>query len=289
MEASQPKRARETVERKKVGGKATTSSKGKAPAKKASKGVSLSGPSTSTEQDEWLTPDEEEVDYVQGRSESEESETSDRGETSSSCVARPKRAFGCAPAHPRNEHVSDKLRSKIRKGEYIDFKDLLPHHRDEKPRKRFTINEGFFEEVEDNSTMVFYSWIDAFITFMSIHLEFYPAEVQGMLRHFEIVKGFHVAGKDGIEYDYLFRRMKSRNSDMVWGEYIAEIAANLKERNQTQQKKAEQPPKKKPKRSGTCNKFNSAEGCKFGMKCYFAHKCRKCASPDHPEYRCSRK
>ena len=40
---------------------------------------------------------------------------------------------------------------------------------------------------------------------MSIHWEFDPTDVQGMLHHFEMVKGCHVSGKDGIEYSYHFR------------------------------------------------------------------------------------
>ena len=53
---------------------------------------------------------------------------------------------------------------------------------------------------------------------MSIHWEFGPTDVQGMLHHFEMVKGCHVSGKDGIEYNYQFRRLRSRNSDTMWGE-----------------------------------------------------------------------
>lgn len=58
---------------------------------------------------------------------------------------------------------------------------------------------------------------------MSVHLEFFPSDVQGMLRHFEIIKGFQTAEKDGIEYDYPFRGLKSRNADIVWGKYITEL------------------------------------------------------------------
>ena len=60
-----------------------------------------------------------------------------------------------------------------------------------------------------------------------------------MLRHLEIVKSFHSAGKDGVEYDYQFRRLKSRNSDMVWGEFISELAGTIKENKAAQQKKAD--------------------------------------------------
>lgn len=249
-------------------------------------GASTSAEETRVVLEDWSVPDEEPSSGVE-ESSTDETEV---GESSSSCTTRPKRAFGCVPAHPRNEHVDDKLRAKIRDGEYVDFKLMLPRSRDEKPKKRFSIIDGLFEEVEDNTNMVFYSWIDAYIVFMSIHLEFYPTDVQGMLRHFEIVKGFHVSGKDGIEYDYQFRRLKSRNSDIVWGEYMAELAGSLKEYKQEKkvEKKADQPTRK-PGRVYYCNKFNQATGCKFGNGCKFVHKCRKCYSPDHPEYRCSKK
>ena len=99
-----------------------------------------------------------------------------------------------------------------------------------------------------------------------------------------------MSGKDGIEYDYQFRRLKSRNSDIVWGEYMAELAGSLKEYKQEKkvEKKADQPTRK-PGRVYYCNKFNQATGCKFGNGCKFVHKCRNCYSPDHPEYRCSKK
>ena len=237
--------------------------------------------STSAAHQDWDVPEEEELSSLVDESSEDEV---DAGE---SCVTtRPKRAFGCVPAHPRNEHVDDRLRKKIREGEFIDFKLMLPRARDDKVRKRFSLVDGLFEEVEDSKNLEsFYSWIDAFIIFMSIHLEFYPSDVQGMLRHFEIVKGFHTAGKDGIEYDFQFRRLKSRNADVVWGEYIAELAGGLRE-TKSIKKKAEQPGRKSER---YCLRFNSAAGCKFGNTCRFTHKCKKCFSADHPEYRCSKK
>ena len=89
-----------TAEKVRVGGKATTSTKGKAPAKKATKDV----PSTSTQADELTSPEESEIESV-NLSANEESDAEDQGASTSSCTARPKRAFGCVPAHPRTEHV----------------------------------------------------------------------------------------------------------------------------------------------------------------------------------------
>ena len=50
----------------------------------------------------------------------------------------------------------------------------------------------------------------------------------------EIVKGFHMANKKGIKYDYQFWRLKSLSSDTMWGEYWrAELASYMKERSST--------------------------------------------------------
>ena len=89
-----------TAEKVRVGGKAITSTKGKAPAKRATKDV----PSTSTQADEWTSPEESEIESV-NLSANEESDAEDQGASTSSCTACPKRAFGCVPAHPRTEHV----------------------------------------------------------------------------------------------------------------------------------------------------------------------------------------
>ena len=180
------KRAR--VEKNPRGGKATTSTKGKGPARRPA--LPIDQPSSSSQQiseDDWDIP--EETSEVSDFEEPVGDESV--GESTSACSSRPRRAFGSMPAHPRTEHVPDTLRKKIREGEYVDLKLLLPHPRGEKPTKKFAINDGVFEEVEDNTNLVFYPWLDAFIIFMSIYLEFYPAEVQGLLRHLEIVKSFH--------------------------------------------------------------------------------------------------
>ena len=276
-EAPAPKRTRNANP---SGGKATTSRKGKAPAKKATLPTAAPSNNSDVSSEEWETPADSE--------EQSEVEMLDDGAMPGPST-RPKRSFGSMPAHPRTEHVSDKLRQKIREGEFVDIKQMIPRPRGEKPNKKFALNDGMFEEVEDNSNLAFYPWLDAWIVFMSIHLEFYPADAQGMLRHLEIVKGFHSAGKDGVEYDYQFRRCKSRNADMVWGEFIAELASDIQESKGNQQKKADSAQKKKPIRPPICHKFNNAEGCKFGASCKYAHKCKKCFSMDHPDYRCSRK
>lgn len=280
--------------RNKAAGKATLSTKGKGRAVKRKAPQEVVTPTA--DEMEWDTPSEseaEEINDVSVVSPPVLSGSDIQGPSTSGCSSRPRRAFGCVPAHPRNEHVTEKQRKKIREGEFVEFKLLLPLHRDEKPTKKFSLVDGMFEEVEDNSSITFYSWIDAYVIFMSVHLEFYPADVQGMLRHLEIVKGFHASGKDGVEYDYLYRRLKSRNADIVWGEYIAELANGIKDKTKEASKLTSRKPfpakKKTQWKSYSCNQFNSAAGCQLGSKCRYPHKCRNCMSPDHPSFRCSKR
>lgn len=227
-------------------------------------------------------------EIAQPETESSEESSVDEGEAATST-----RPSGSMPISPRTEHVPEKTRRLIRKGEFVDFKDLIAHPRGEKQKKRFTIAQGYFEEVEDTTNLNFYSWLDAYVVLMSINLEFRPQENQGMLRHLQIVKNMHSNGKDGVEYDYQFRRLKSLHKDIVWGEFMAELAGQIKElRAPAKPQETAKTHTKWPAGSKSrvaCNRFNSLAGCRYGPKCTFAHHCRKCYSRDHPVHRCSKK
>lgn len=272
------------------------SGKGKAPAKKQS-GAPPKVPRRSASR-------EAETDELDLRSSCyDESESDEQIDIEAATTSRP-RPMGSMPIIPRTEHVDGKLRKKIRQGEFVDFKLLIPHPRGLQPRKKFAINDGLFEELEDDSNLMLYQWIDAFVVYMSVTMEFFPTEAQGMLRHIQIVKKMHAAGKDAVEYDYQFRRLKSANADICWGEYLAELAFEITE--------ARQPKKHTGTPSGSsfhasgrynsgrtnrqaakgfrlCYLFNSQGGCKWGGSCRFPHICRKCSSADHPDFRCARK
>lgn len=219
---------------------------------------------------------------------SDSSESSEESTTPSTSQTRRARPLGSMPLVPRTEMVDDKLRQKIRLGEFVDFKLLLPRPGGQQPKKRFTLSEGFFEEVEDESKILFYEWLDAFVVFMSVTLEFFPADAQGMLRHLQIVKKMQAAGKDAVEYDTQFRRLKSQNPDIVWGEYLTELANEI-----TSQRVIRKPPKfnippQSQPRPKICFKFNSVGGCKYGMSCRFPHRCQRCSSFEHPQHRCAK-
>ena len=136
---------------------------------------------------------------------------------------------------------------------------------------------------------------------MSVSLEFNPSQAQGMLRHLQIVKQMHSAGKNAVEYDYKFRRLRSNHFGVQWGEYLAELANEIpsikSQESKASYRKPDSRPQGKPRngfpafsttRVGLCFKFNAPSGCARGKTCRYLHKCLQCYSFDHPQYRCSR-
>ena len=211
------------------------------------------------------------------------------------------RALGSMPLVPRTEMVDEKIRAKVRDGKFVEFKQLLPHPSGQKPKKRFALSEGYFEEVEDEAKISFYQWLDAYIILMSVSLEFNPSQAQGMLRHLQIVKQMHSAGKNAVEYDYKFRRLRSNHFGVQWGEYLAELANEIPSIKSQESKASYRKPDSRPQgrprngfpafsttRVGLCFKFNAPSGCARGKTCRYLHKCLQCYSFDHPQYRCSR-
>ena len=196
------------------------------------------------------------------------------------------------PLVPRTDHLDDRMRKKIRKGEYVDLRQLL-NIKNRSNRTKLTLLDGALEEVREEENLTVTKWVDAFVIYMSVYLEFYQNDVQGMLRHIQIVKRMCSQGKNGIEYDTQFRRMRAQHSDIRWGEYLPEMAAEIEEipRFRYGLKKTDRYRsflRKQPTQKNVCYKFNSPEGCKRD-KCYFPHKCRHCLSSNHPDFRCLKK
>ena len=189
-----------------------------------------------------------------------------------------------------------KTKEKIIKGEYFDMSKLLPSLLD--------YEEGQKEKPSEVKPLPFYDWIRCFHTFMSLRLEYAPQEVQGMLRHCEIVQDLHGQGKDGVLYDARFRRKKEQYPFISWGEYLADIVDGLPRRkssakpqplqwstgpqSSTPQWSARPPPHPlqwpAPKPT-SCFKYNSTTGCN-SRTCKYTHRCLKCGRTGHPAFKC---
>lgn len=194
------------------------------------------------------------------------------------------------PSVPDTSHVDETTRRKIRRGEFVDFKVLIPPPSGVMPAKRYTFSDGGLEEIADDTHLAFYHWIDAFFVFASIRAGFYPNEFQGLLRHGQIVRSIHSDGKDGVEYDVKYRRLMTVHSDLRWGEYLSQLALTAKEIKPAARKDKNRPGTSgwSASRKGVCFRYNSADGCRLDS-CRFPHKCRKCGSLGHPMTRCLRR
>lgn len=196
---------------------------------------------------------------------------------------------GAMPLVPRTAHVDSRMRKKIRKGEFVNFRSLLDKRW--RPRRVRNKREGDHFEEADEDNLPILQWIDAYIVYMSVYLEFFPGKTQGMLRHMQIVKRMCSTRKDGVEYDTQFRRLKAQHSYIEWGEFLPELASEIDQPwtspryRQGRWSGRSRRPFVRNKR--VCYRFNSKEGCRV-EHCSYSHKCGKCMSADHPSYRCSR-
>lgn len=242
-------------------------------------------------------PSYERFDDEPSSSESEESEISDsmfsdeelEMEQDVGMEQQPARLPGAMPLVPRTAHIDNRLRKKIRKGEYINFRQLLDKKK--LPKKNSsTRDDGRYEEQSNEDNLPILLWIDAYIVFMSVNLDYFPTQAQGMLRHMQIVKRMCSMRKDGVEYDTQFRRLKDQHSYIKWGEFLPELAAEI-EQTWTPRynigKWSGRARKPFMKSRQVCFKFNSKEGCRW-ENCGYLHKCEKCMSVDHPAHRCSK-
>lgn len=213
------------------------------------------------------------------------------------------------PIVPRTGHVSEGDRKKIRDGKFVDFASLCQPTKDTRQPKRFTVNleSGMFEQAEEQGRLTSARWMDAFLVFMSIRVDFAPGETQGLLRHCQIVKNLWTRGKDGNRYDDQFRRLKEQHADIQWGEYMAELIDELppimrhppvtRPPSMTRTNAYRGGPSQVPgtyrrpfqltAAAETCFSFNSPGGCsKTQQMCRFRHRCRKCLAVGHAINKC---
>jgi len=227
-------------------------------------------------------------------------ETNSDGFSSSEDVEEePSTKTGVIPAVPSTSHVPPKTKKKIIKGEYVDISKLLP--------TLFEYEEAEVEKSGKSKNLSFYEWVRCFRTFMSIRLSHAPQELQGMLRHGEIVQDLHEQERDGILYDARFRRKKEQHPFIRWGEYLADVVDSLPKRKRfggpssaftpprswhPQPRPQYGPPMSTPASlprsaaaANVCIRFNTPQGCSL-RQCRYIHRCARCGRPSHPSIKC---
>ena len=86
------------------------------------------------------------------------------------------RTPGKIPPVPKTGHISSKMRKSIIKGEMIDLALMRQKSLKDKRAKKFSFNADSrqFEEEEESQDIGFYHWLECFLTYLSICVDYFP-------------------------------------------------------------------------------------------------------------------
>jgi hypothetical protein len=173
--------------------------------------------------------------------------------------------------------VSKKLQKKIKKGEYFSIAKLLPPLDDDYD------SDGPARKAPKRP-LNYFNWTRCFRVLMSIRLQHQPSDLQGMLRHGEIVQDLSVQPTTGVQYDAQVRRMMHQHPHIRWGTYMGEIVNKIDRNSQSRRTRREKPADS-TRSVMPCRLYNTPLGCKFSP-CKFTHKCSGCSIFGHPIQNC---
>ena len=135
----------------------------------------------------------------------------------------------CAPL---GDHVSQAIREKIGRGEYIDLGLLLENWSNDQERK-----EGFAITLDDAGRAILKqaktprritsisAWTSAFLSFSSIYLAFHPQRTQDLLKYMHTIRSAAIrfASSGWRQYDINFRMRMQRNPQKSWASIDGEL------------------------------------------------------------------
>ena len=200
------------------------------------------------------------------------------------------------PCEPSVSHVSEKVVSKIKRGELVDMAKLLRKDKPHDSEQLLSLSSDGLIQLAEKSVPItsFYKWMDAFLVFMSIRGRYFPHEFQGMLRHVELVKQVFSDNNDGSLYDYKFRAAKADFPQLPWGRFMPELVRGVSKYSASKSSaktnsanNAHKSQTAKFSNSNYCNYFNYGK-CSRTV-CSFGHKCLICHKPDHGLSQCPNK
>lgn len=172
-------------------------------------------------------------------------------------------------------HVSQNIKEKIWKGEYVDLATLLPKKtvsHDNINQTIKVINGELVIKPKEPSMKIetIETWTDAFFIFMNIFLCKHPEVAQDMLHYMNSVRQGARRTLDYKKYDEQYRLRKARNPSSSWASVDGELWLLYSSQNIfSGQSRVSSVIK------GNCFDFNNKGFCsKFN--CNFSHKCIKC-------------
>ncbi len=226
----------------------------------------------------------------------------------------------CAPLGADLPQV---LRTKIIKGEYVDFGQILEKSEfrvDERKGVALTVNnQGNIIWQENNSKRPInsiHSWTSAFLIFSSVYLEAHPGKAQDLLKYAHIIRtgASRFGGWGWKNYDLQFRARMQHNPSRSWacidgelwalymGNLNIRTASNFQARGINFQSRsypssnftskagsnADSPlsRSKKSRSELPCFNFNGT-GCSRS-RCAYKHACIKCSEYGHGAQSCNK-
>ena len=137
------------------------------------------------------------------------------------------------------------------------------------------------------------SWTSAFIIFISVMIEKFPAKAQELLKYLRDIRIAATRSNLWPKYDEQFRLRMSNHPLASWGQINQEFWL-LYVSNQAQPQKRTQSNQRSNFTSSNqashntnmyCRFYNKGMNCNFFPRCKYRHACSKCGD-NHPSTRC---
>ena len=191
-------------------------------------------------------------------------------------------------------HVNDNIKTKITKGEFVDFAQLLPRDRISKTedyRMELVNKDGrtYFVPAseKENSGVIsnFSRWEQAFRVFSDIYTRHFPNRAAELIQYNHLI---HTASlsfscKNVYNYDRDFRIHMARNPSRSWAIILQQAwSIRLKDKHGAASSYDRTDGRKK---RDLCYRFNRGR-CSCGNKCKFEHRCGMCNKFGHGTFNC---
>ena len=187
---------------------------------------------------------------------------------------------------PLGKLVDPKVRAKIWAKQYVDLEILVGNTTPQTMLVLDVDSNNPLVQVKDQVTKKIANieqWSDAFLVYIAIYTEQYPAEVPGILKYMQIVRTMASNSRTNVflSYDRDFRKLRAHDS-MPWSTLHQELFFSLSQQAVTQNAtfplRRQPNPKKQSFPAGYCFSFCSFGRCKNPW-CTFKHQCPTCSAP----------
>lgn len=191
---------------------------------------------------------------------------------------------------PLGYHLSNAVKEKIWRGDFIDILSLLPSSKEFLLKSDKRIDDRSEEDRRRAIPRTFQNWLQAFCIFASVVGERFPDKCSGLFQHLDIVAEAyrHFGAIAWFNYDESFRQKLSVHPSLRWGVKDVGLWLNLMLPQRPQY--TQRPPVTNVQstfRKGVCFANNDSQ-CRFLSNCRYKHECSFCAGM-HPASRCFKK